>query len=52
MVFSASITGYVYRDNLKESLHNSLNQTLLEYGTGGILDMDWDRVQQNVSLKT
>ncbi|CAG2173726.1 unnamed protein product [Oppiella nova] len=48
MVFSASITGYVYRDNLKESLHNSLNQTLLEYGTGGILDMDWDRVQQNL----
>jgi len=48
LVFSASITGYVYRDNLKDSLHNSLNQTLLEYGTGGILDTDWDRIQQNL----
>jgi len=48
LVFSASITGYVYRDNLKESLHNSLNQTLFEYGSGGILDKDWDRIQENL----
>jgi len=46
IVFSSSITGYVYRDNLKESLHNSLNKTILEYGNGGILDSDWDRVQE------
>jgi len=48
-VFSSSITGYVYRDSLKDSLHNSLNQTLQDYGSGGIMDKDWDRIQQNVS---
>jgi len=47
-VFSSSITGYVYRDSLKDSLHNSLNQTLREYGTGGIMDKDWDRVQESL----
>jgi hypothetical protein len=48
LVFTASVTGYVYRDSLKESLHNSLNQTILEYGSGGLLDKDWDRIQENV----
>jgi len=48
LVFSASITGYVYRDNLKESLHNSLNHTILEYGSGGLLDSDWDRIQESL----
>lgn len=48
LVFSASITGYVYRDHLKQSLRNSLNQTLNYYGTGGQLDQDWDRIQQSL----
>ena len=48
LVFTASVTGYVYRDSLKESLHSSLNQTILEYGSGGLLDKDWDRIQENV----
>ncbi|XP_054167479.1 tetraspanin-6-like [Oppia nitens] len=48
LVFSASISGYVYRDNLKEGLHKSLNQTILEYGSGTLLDTDWDRIQQNL----
>jgi FtsH-binding integral membrane protein len=49
LVFSSSITGYVYRDTLKDSLHSSLNQTLQDYGSGGIMDKDWDRIQENVS---
>jgi len=48
LVFTASVTGYVYRDSLKDSLHHSLNHTILEYGTGGLLDRDWDRIQENL----
>jgi len=48
LVFSSSITGYVYRDTLKDNLHDSLNQTLKDYGNGGIMDKDWDRVQENL----
>jgi len=48
LVFSSSIAGYVYRDNLKESLHNSLNETMQGYGSGSVMDNDWDRVQESL----
>ncbi|OTF84093.1 tetraspanin-like protein, partial [Euroglyphus maynei] len=44
-IFALSITGYAYRDTLKEQLLKSLNHTLNEYGTGNIMDKDLDRIQ-------
>ena len=45
LIFATSITGYVYRDNLKQQLHRSLNESLQEYGNGSLIEKDWDRVQ-------
>ncbi|KAH7639006.1 tetraspanin-6 [Dermatophagoides farinae] len=44
-IFALSITGYAYRDTLKEQLYKSLNHTLNQYGTGNIMDKDLDRIQ-------
>lgn len=44
-IFALSITGYAYRDNLKQQLYKSLNHTLHEYGTGNLMDKDLDRIQ-------
>lgn len=50
LILASSITGYTYRDNLKKQLYKSLNHSLMEYGTGNILDKDLDRVQIHVGL--
>jgi len=46
ITLAASITGYVYRDTVKESLHAGLNKTVQNYGNGGLIDKDFDRIQE------
>ncbi len=50
-MISSSITGYVYKDNLKGTLKEAMNNTLNNYGNGGIMDLDFDWLQQSVSCK-
>lgn len=45
LILATSITGYVYRDNLKGQLHRSLNESLQEYGNNSLVEKDWDRIQ-------
>lgn len=46
ITISFSIAGYVYRGDLSESFHNSLETALNKYGHSGILTNDVDRLQQ------
>ena len=52
IVVNCSIMGYMLRDNLKETLHNGLNETIHQYNKGGFIARDFDKIQELVTIKS